>query len=279
MSFVNCPCGSRILKKNWKRHATEGKPSRKCKVFYLKGKKKLTITEQIDIAMEPLQVKIEKLEKTVADLRRTMKQTKNYMEKKIGSKEAEKHAFQIMKRLEVPPPNNRDLLIELSTYRDEKWLRECCQLANQETEFVKNLWWFHYLKRFCDVNGGVFWKFVRGKQKEIVSIEIGGIGYSPEEVYYKVFENFRKLSTVVFQEIFNQFDRDEKYFNQLTLTCNNRTFEYTDNGKWPDPYAPCPLDVVPVIELEHAFQIMYNEAVSEKRKEIYKQLREEGEID
>ena len=142
--------------------------------------------------MEPLQVKIEKLEKTVADLRRTMKQTKNYMEKKIGSKEAEKHAFQIMKRLEVPPPNNRDLLIELSTYRDEKWLRECCQLANQETEFVKNLWWFHYLKRFCDVNGGVFWKFVRGKQKEIVSIEIGGIGYITKSL--KISVNCQLLS-------------------------------------------------------------------------------------
>ena len=53
------------MKKNWKRHATEGKPSRECKIFYLKGKKKLTITDQIDIAIEPLQVKIEKLEKII----------------------------------------------------------------------------------------------------------------------------------------------------------------------------------------------------------------------
>ena len=68
-------------------------------------------------------------------------------------------------------------------------------------------------------------------------------------------------------------------FDQLKITCNTTTFEFTDNGKWPDPYAGCPLELTPDIELEYAFQKLYDEAVEEKRSEVYRQLREEGEID
>ena len=278
--MINCVCGRSVLKKNWKRHATLGKRNQ-CKLFYLKQQdgKSLTVADQVEIATAPLKDEIKKLKESITKMKRDFNKIKNYVEQKVGSKEAEKHALEIQKKLEVDPPNTRDCLIELTTFRDETWLRECCQLASKETEFVENLWWFHYLKRFCDSNGGVFWKIVCGKDKEIISIEVAGKQYAPRNLYHKVFENFRRLSTVVYQKTFNQRPRDENLFTQLTHTCNTCTFEFTQNGKWPDAYAPCPLEVVPDIELEYAFQKLYDEAVEEKRSEVYHQLRELGEID
>ena len=192
---------------------------------------------------------------------------------------ADKHALEIQKKLEVAPPNTKNCLLELTTFRDKKWILDCCRLASKESQFVENVWWYHYLKRFCDSNGGVFWKIVCGKNKDVISIEVAGKQYAPKYLYHKVFENFRKLSTVVYQEKFNQLPRDEVLYDQLKITCDTTTFEFTDNGKWPDPYARCPLTLTPDIEMEYAFEKLYDEAVKEKRSEVYQQLRAVGEID
>ena len=108
---------------------------------------------------------------------------------------------------------------------------------------------------------------------------MGGKQYAPKYVYHKVFENFRKLSTVVYQEKFNQQPLDNVLFDQLKFTCNTITFEFTENGKWPDPYAACPMELTPDIELEYAFEKLYNEAVKEKRFQVYQQLCDIGEIE
>ena len=241
--------------------------TKKCKLFYLKqlDGKSLTVADQIEMATAPLKDEIKKLKESITKMKRDFNKIKNYVEKKVGSKEAEKHALEIQKKLEVDPPNTKDCLIKLTTFRDENWLRECCRLAHKKNEFVENLWWFHYLKRFCDSNGGVFWKIVCGKNKEVISIEIAGKQYAPRHLYHKVFENFRRLSTVVYQKIFNQFPRDKILFDQLTHTCNTTTFEFTDNGKWPDPYAACPMDLTPDIQLEYAFQKLYDQMKPSRR--------------
>ena len=119
--MINCVCGRSVLKKNWKRHATLGKRNQ-CKLFYLKQQdgKSLTVADQIEFATAPLKDEIKKLKESMTKMKGDFNKTKNYVEKKVGSKEAEKHALEIQKKLEVMIAEEKAARMRAEAWKEEE---------------------------------------------------------------------------------------------------------------------------------------------------------------
>ena len=278
-SKILCQCGTPLeYTKSWERHAR--KKGGQCLEFFnthVHGKEVADAenTKQMHLLLE----KVALLEATI-----------NKLQIQAGNAVYAQRQREIRNLFYVDPPYKGKDAMEtykkLINNRDERqFIHYCVTEADEAKEksfFGCKKWYYYYLRRWMEYNGGVFYKIAVDNENQISHFVVAGNVIIARQAYKQIWHMIRRISTIWYQRMLKGLmcRYNKVFLNYMMDTCNTRTPHEFFNRSWPDPdgyFDTEEINDLHEVYLEYFLRKYYDEAVLQKRIQLKAELLASGE--